>query len=239
MIKFPGEQNDRKVQIIVGVFIVILTVMGVNKIWGQSQDSITLMTEEAPSMIKAEQQKNAHIPEQTTSQTTYGQTSEDGWGQKGEVVVFITGAVNKPGVVRLKEGSRIYDALQVTGLREDAAKDYLNQAEVLQDGQKYLVPTQLQAEQWAAKEQQDLENMKKAMGAAHSSSSQPARETRININTATARELEVIKGVGPSLSGAIIEYRNQKGKFNSIDELKEVPGIGDKKFEQMKDQVKI
>lgn len=65
------------------------------------------------------------------------------------------------------------------------------------------------------------------------------KDSKININTASQEELEKISGIGPALAQRIIEYRKENGKFKNIDELKNVSGIGDKKFESIKSQVTI
>lgn len=247
MIKFPGEQKDRKIQIIVGLFIIILAGMGINKIWGQ-QDAVELVsspeagvTSNADEAMPKTQGQGEAKPGMDLSNQNNPEDNQK-TDQQEEVVVYITGAVEKPGIVRLPAGSRLYEALAQAVLREDAAQDYLNPAEIVQDGQKYYVPNHVQAAQWAEKDQQDMSNFQKLMDNSAAGKSAAGGSTttgKININTASTAQLEELNGVGPALANAIVKYREQKGKFKRVDELKNVPGIGDKKFEQMKDQIRI
>lgn len=244
MIKFPGEKQDRKIQIIVGLFIILLAGMGINKIWGQQHD-VQLVNAQTPEVtpdvdeirsttdVQGDEKHGMGMGEQNKSEDT--KQAE----QQGEVVVYITGAVLKPGIVKLPAGSRLYEALEQAGLREDSASDFLNPAQVVQDGQKYYVPNQVQAAQWNQKDQQNMANFKTLMENSNSVEDNSSNGKKININTATAKELEELNGVGPALANAIVQYRGKKGNFKRIDELKNVPGIGDKKFEQMQDQIVI
>lgn len=135
-----------------------------------------------------------------------------------EVVVHIAGAVVNSGVYRLPEGSRVIDALEAAGGgTPDADLDALNLAEVLVDGRRYYVPT---VEETAA--------------GANPSRVAPAK---ININLATQAELETLPGIGPALASRIIAYRETNGPFRRIEDVKRVPGIGDKRFEELKDLI--
>ncbi len=156
----------------------------------------------------------------------------------GNIVVHITGAVKNKGILRLPEGSRISDAIEAAGGEtKEADLDSINLAYVLEDGQKIYIPSQEDKEnneqkQYITTESGDTTNIKE-------NSKIEGENEKVNINTANQSELETLPGIGPSLASRIIEYREQNGKFNSIEELKNVKGIGDAKFEDLKNSATI
>jgi competence protein ComEA len=152
-------------------------------------------------------------------------------GQASDVEVFskvmidVGGEVIKPGVYELKDGERINDALAVAGgLSANADRDWveknLNKAEKLVDGQKIYIP----------KVGEEIKTSQ-VLG------SSETKSKIVRINTATAEELDTLSGIGPAIAGRIIDYRSQNGGFKDIEELKLVPGIGDKLFEKIKDEI--
>lgn len=156
----------------------------------------------------------------------------------GNIVVHITGAVKNKGILRLPEGSRISDAIEAAGGEtKEADLDSINLAYVLEDGQKIYIPSQEDKEnneqkQYITTESGDTTNIKE-------NSKIEGENEKVNINTANQSELETLPGIGPSLASRIIEYREQNGKFNTIEELKNVKGIGDAKFEDLKNSATI
>ena len=143
------------------------------------------------------------------------------------VVVHVGGAVADPGVRELAEGSRVQDAVDASGgFAEGAAPDALNLARVLTDGEQVVVPT---LEEAAGAQGAD------AAGAGASSGS--AVGGRVNINRATAAELDTLPGVGPSTAEKIVADREANGPFATTEDLKRVSGIGDKKYEELADLV--
>ena len=156
----------------------------------------------------------------------------------GNIVVHITGAVKNKGILRLPEGSRISDAIEAAGGEtKEADLDSINLAYTLEDGQKIYIPSQENKEnneqkQYITTESGDTTNIKE-------NSKIEGENEKVNINTANQSELETLPGIGPSLASRIIEYREQNGKFNSIEELKNVKGIGDAKFEDLKNSATI
>ena len=143
------------------------------------------------------------------------------------VVVHVGGAVADPGVRELAEGSRVQDAVDASGgFAEGAASDALNLARVLSDGEQVVVPT---LEESAGAQGAD------AAGAGASSGS--AAGGRVNINRATAAELDTLPGVGPSTAEKIVADREANGPFATTEDLKRVSGIGDKKYEELADLV--
>jgi len=149
-----------------------------------------------------------------------------------DVVVYVCGAVRSPGVVRLPSTARIADALKVAGGATSSAElSAVNLAARLADGQQIIVPRRGEAPA--------------AGGAAASATSGAAGSTvagpaaPININTASLEELDTLDGVGPATAQKIIDYRTANGGFKTIDEIKEVSGIGDAKFAAMKDSITV
>jgi len=138
-----------------------------------------------------------------------------------ELTVYVAGAVNHPGVVLLEEGDRVIDAIEaVGGPLPEADLEALNLAQAVQDGQKIAVPV-------------------KGPGNVPAVPDAGYGADKINLNTADQNELEELPGIGPTLAERIIAYREKKGGFSSADELKQVSGIGDKKFEEIRDLVEI
>lgn len=166
-----------------------------------------------------------------------------------EIVVHVAGAVEKPGVYHLPRGSRVNDALARSGVLPEANLDALNLAALLTDGQKVSVPfrpgalpgenagssggpgTLAPALPTTGKLFPDVRESNR------SSPFAPSGGGLININTASKAELELLPGIGPALAERIIQYREENGYFMSIEDIKNVSGIGEKRFEQLKDKI--
>ena len=144
-----------------------------------------------------------------------------------EVYVDVDGAVVRPGVYRLKDGARVSQAIDAAGgLTAEADVTGLNRASKITDGQKIYVPTV--GEQQAAAAVGGADSAAVASGAGSSSG-------LVNINTASAAELQTLSGIGPSMAQSIIDERTQNGAFVSVDDLMRVSGIGGKKLAKIKD----
>lgn len=156
---------------------------------------------------------------------------------EGEIVIHMTGAVQKTGILILPEGARIADAIDASGgPTESADLDEVNLAYVLQDGQKVYIPSK--------EDKVKLESKAYIMsGSGNNVIVQEVNEKggnkKVNINTATQSELENLPGVGEAIASRIIEYRQQNGKFSKIEDLQNVKGIGDAKFNNMKEYVMV
>lgn len=150
-----------------------------------------------------------------------------------KIKIYITGQVNSPGVLELDENSRIEDAINLAcGLTPDANLQNVNLAYILEDGQKIYIPSIYDND---ITEYISTENGFNIIENTKESSS----NSKININKAGLDELKNLPGVGDSLAGRILSYRNENGNFKSIYDLKNVSGIGDKKFESLKEYVTI
>ena len=132
------------------------------------------------------------------------------------IFVHVTGAVEHSGVYELHSGQRVEDALALAGLRSDAAADALNRAALLSDGQKIVVPS--------------VDEQAGQMTAAASVVDTPS-DGRISINQADRTTLMQLPGIGEVKAQAIIDYRTAHGGFQSLEELKNVKGIGDKTYQ--------
>ena len=158
--------------------------------------------------------------------------------EENEVIIHIIGSVKNPGIVRLKEGSRIEDAIEAAGgLTENADISRVNLAYVVDDGTKIKIPSS-QEEDIGDEEIIDSGSGENIIIEKNTTSSNKSSQT-ININKATETELQTLPGIGASLASRIIEYRSQNGKFGSIEEIKNVNGIGDSKFENIKDLISV
>ena len=144
---------------------------------------------------------------------------------EGTVFVDVSGCVKKPGVYEVSAASRIFEVIELAGgVTPDADTSYINQAEPVTDGLKINVPDK---------------NSTSITPGATQSASQGNSKGKININTADSTQLQDIPGVGPATAEKIISYRDSNGYFTSVDQIKNVSGIGDKTFEKMKDMITI
>ena len=149
-----------------------------------------------------------------------------------EIIVHITGEVNKPGIVVLKSNSRIADAInKAGGATKEADLNQINLAYILEDGQKIYIPN---------KNEKIDEDEYITEGNGNNIGNNNSKEgEKVNINEAMQTELEELPGIGPSLASRIIEYREQNGDFKKIEELQNVKGIGDAKYNDIKDKVTV
>lgn len=160
-----------------------------------------------------------------------------------EIVIDISGAVGTPSVLILPEGSRVYEAVEKAGgFTAEADTRFINQAEMLSDGQKLYIPTKAEIEKAQGGNGSIGSAALSGSGAAAVpglSMQQSDNQGLININTADSAALQQLSGVGPSTAEKIISYRTENGPFQSIEDIKNVSGIGDKTFEKFKNKIKV
>ena len=176
--------------------------------------------------------------------------------KKETIKVHISGAVNNEGLIELEKDSRIANAIEKAGgLKDEACMDEINLAFVLEDGIKIKIPT---------KEEVEKQN-KEALESSNSDAGQKYivsetgnnqiknnvsnslvtgekvsnRNLKVNINTANQSELETLPGIGAVTALKVIDYRNEKGNFKSIEDIKGVSGIGEAKFDKIKEFIEI
>ena len=176
-----------------------------------------------------------------TSENT-GKTNENG-GKTKEVVVHVTGAVSNPGLYHLPPGARMNDAVEQAKPLEEADLNAINLAELLVDGKPVKIPFKATGQPVnVATSEPTAAQGKHADSSTSVSRSNPVAQLtggKVNINTAGAAELDKLPGIGPTMAERIVQYRQDKGLFATVDDLKNVSGIGEKKFTDLKDLITI
>lgn len=169
---------------------------------------------------------------ETENQEAVGEEGTDYAGDQEMITVHITGEVNYSGVVVLKAGDRVVDAIEAAG-GETAEADLnkLNLAYILNDGEKIYIPNKNQTSE-------NEEYITSGIGEGITNANN-GETSKININSATAEELTQLPGVGEATANKIISYRQENGKFQNIEDLKNVPGIGNSKFENIKELISV
>ena len=178
------------------------------------------------------------------------------------IVIHVAGAVKKPGIYKMAEGTRLYQAIKrAGGARENADLNALNLAEIAADSSRIEVPSKDKPREYSqVEETAPRENFSSSSAAAPRSSSSAPRssaprmspaKTRtaelaaklqknpLDLNRATSAELEQLPGIGPAMAARILEYRAENGRFNSVEDLDEVRGIGPKKLEKLQALVRV
>lgn len=151
-----------------------------------------------------------------------------------KIKVYIIGQIKTNGVIELEYGSRIEDAIIIAGgPTEIADLSKVNLAYQLEDGQKIYIPSIYD---------DDVQYISAGSGEniiEDNNNLENNKSKKVNINKSNLTELTSIPGIGESTAQKIIDYRNENGKFSSIEDLKKVSGIGDKKFEKIKEYIDI
>ncbi len=189
---------------------------------GQSASGISVFTEEPVLEEGISQTDRTWEEEEEATETdehTARRTSSS--GEEQVLTVYVCGAVKSPGVYELHGNSRVYEAVALAGgMTKDAALAAVNQAELLSDGQMIVIPT--------VEEQQAVSEAEEAR-----------EEGLVNINSADLEDLKTLPGIGDSKARSILAYREKNGAFQTIDDIKNVEGIGDGVFAKLENCIKV
>jgi competence protein ComEA len=148
------------------------------------------------------------------------------------IKVDVKGAVKSPGIFTAQAGDRVIDLISSAGsFTEKADTDKVNFAQIIEDQMVIYVP------EIGEEDKGNLENIQ--VGTSGDAITKGTSGGLVNLNTATQEDLQTLTGIGPSKADAILEYRETVGKFKEVDELKQVPGIGDKTFERLRDSISV
>ncbi len=141
------------------------------------------------------------------------------------ITIHISGEVNNPGIVNIESDKRLSDAVdKLGGVTENADLNNINLAMKIEDAKHYIIP----------KIGEEIKNNESINNENNNSDS-----NKVNINNATIEDLDKLPGIGEATANKIINYREENGDFKSIEELKNVNGIGSKKYEQIKDEITL
>ena len=222
------KELNKKTKIIIIAILVVLLGAIIYYVYGR----------ETP-----ENNKNAIIPyEDETIQNKENNVSEDKSEENSteKIIIYIAGAIKKEGVYELEEGSRISDAIEAAeGLKEEADITNINLAYKLEDGMKIRIPTQTE------NNEKDINKISEEYITKNSGleteniieDTSKEKEEKIDINKATQEELETLSGIGPSTANKIVQYRKDNGNFKSIEDIKNVNGIGESKYNEIKEKI--
>ena len=207
----------------VGIAALLVVALAAGLIWyrlGAADGGESSTTRRSPT---------TSAPTSTVAGSSGTTGSSSGAAKKGErATVHVAGAVARPGVYDLDAGARVIDAIEAAGGgAPDADLNRLNLAAKVADGQRVLVQRVGEAAPAGSA----------SPGASGGGSADPSG--LVSLNSATQVELEALPGIGPTLAGAIIAERERRGGFRSVNELRDVRGIGEKRFADLKDKVTI
>lgn len=214
---------SKKQKIIIGIILTIASVILLNYIYNKENNQ----TQEQISTYEEEQQSEK-LEEKT----------------KEEIVIHIAGAVNTEGVLFLQEGDRISTAIEKAGgIKENADISQINLAYQLEDGMKIYIPTKEEMIEMEKEEQEITTNTNTEQYINNQNQEISKKESKttkkVNINSATQTELETLPGIGTSTANKIIKHRTENGKFKTIEDIKNVSGIGEAKFNNIKDLISV
>ena len=215
--------NKKKIFVFAIILLICPTILLVkDKL--NSKDDIYVLTEES---TVSDENKNNDKKEKIEDE-------KENINNK-EITVYVSGEVNKSGVVTLKEGDRLAVAVEkLGGTTKKADLNNINLAIRVKDEEHYIIPKIGEAKQENLK---DVNNTKDIENAEIKNENTEKDSSKININTATLEELDKLPGVGEATANKIISHREENGQFKTIEDIKNVNGIGDKKFEKMKELI--
>lgn len=179
-----------------------------------------------------------------------GNSSDDTGDKPGDtetsvnnnIYIYICGAVEKPDVYKVEADTRLVEVIELAGgLTKDAAGDYVNQAALVQDGQKVYIPTKEEVkgtvpEGYPGNQDSAGGNTLKADTTVKS---QDNGSGKVNINKASAEELMTLPGIGEAKAAGIIAYRQEQGGFKSIEEIMNINGIKNSVFNKISDKITV
>ena len=200
-------------KIVIGIILVIITIIIINYVYSRNTEA----------------KEKEDVSEENT---VIEETKEP---EKKEIVVHIAGAVQTEGIVFLEEGDRVSNAIEKAGgTTQEADMSQVNLAYELEDGEKIYIP-----KKGEEVEMQQEETITTETKEEKPTTSKTNSQSKTNINKATQEELENLPGIGPSTASKIIEHREKNGKFKEIEDIKDVSGIGEAKFNSIRDLISV
>ena len=237
--------NDKRKTIIIVVAILIIVILFIIYVINKSSakniiDLNSLIVKENTDEIKIEEENSKN--EENSEKCEESNTNIINEKQDHEtIVVHITGEVKKEGVIYLAKGARIIDAIkEAGGETKQADLSQVNLAYELKDGQKLYIPNKNEkiSEYIIDESGQNMgESTSSGESELNNNEEKYNKNIKVNINSATLEELDNLPGIGPALANRIIEYREENGKFKNIEDIQNVKGIGESKYNDIKEKI--
>lgn len=223
---------DKKLKsIIIFTILAILTISGIvyNSSMNLGKDVYVVSPKEDNE--DNDKEANSGIKEKNSNDNSdYNEVKTD---ETKDIKVYISGEVKSPGVVSIENNDRLIDAVdKLGGLTSNADLNRVNLALKIEDGNHYIIPK--------IGEEINIDYVNTTQNINNNSSNSlevSNTNSKVNINTASESELDSLPGIGEVTAKKIIDYRNENGKFSTIEDIKNVKGIGDNKFDDIKDSI--
>jgi competence protein ComEA len=224
---------ERRSVLALSVLLVVAAVFAVQHFWTGRTESV-----QAPEVVRAAAPYDEGQRSGQQAEPAGSAGAPNAVGTAGvEIVVDVSGKVREPGIHRLPAGSRVADALRAAGgVRPGTNTDGLNRARFLVDGEQVIVGGPAAALTPGSGGVGGTGRT--GVGGPAGSVAGAAPAAPVSLNTATVDQLDTLPGVGPVLAQHIVDYRTQHGGFRSVDELREVNGIGDRRFADLRNLVR-
>ena len=210
----------------VGIVVVIIIVATIGIFFSKNLDideNVNVVSESEQEKIQHVENNNDKLEEEKESNKNNKKVDQN---IVKEVTIFISGEVNEPGVVTINSDKRLADAVnKLGGFTQDADLNKINLAMKIEDEKHYIIP----------KIGENIETSNDD----NNLDIKGEENNLVNINEADIKELDSLPGVGEATATKIINHREENGKFKAIEEIKNVNGIGDKKYENIKDMITI
>ena len=238
----------KKKELVISVIIALILSI-IMMFVTQSKSSNNLIADKSSknsiSKTKNSQESNidnkVKVSENNVQIETSTEKSDDTSKQNSDIAVYISGEVKKPQVVKMKTGDRLVDAVEKCGgMTKDADLNAINLALLLKDEAHYIIP---KIGDTSIVSQQNYVNQSstddKSINSISSADTSNSSKSTININTADKTALMALPSIGEKTAQKIIDYRENNGKFQTKEELKNVTGIGDKKYSQLEEFITV
>ena len=256
-----NKRIDLKIQVVIfGAIIAVIFLAVTGYMISKRNTPIIIEQKGAPAqntqdpleLLDAASEDTVILSENTKEQSHIKENTANGVSQGEDIYIYVVGCVNNPGVVSIKKGMMIKDAIDAAGgFTEDADMENINLVYRLYDNVMIKVKSIYSSEQNESMGLGNPGNRNTVSGyeiitdsngvieetAENLQSSGSKEPAKININTASIEELDTLPGIGAQTAKDIIEYRNKNGFFKTIDEIMKVPGIKENKFSKIKDYI--
>lgn len=222
-------QNRTKITGICIVWILIILSSGcVKRQLVQKESLKTTMVEEKHQKEKKQEKKKQKEEKKEEKKEEEEEGAKEKESKK-KLLVHVCGEVLNPGVYEIEEGGRVWEAVRLAGgFTQEADPDYLNQATKVTDGEQLYIPGKEET-----KERERVSESRQEGGEG------PSASGVVDLNKASKEELMSLSGIGEAKAEAILAYRQERGKFEKVEEIKEVSGIGEGVFRKIKEKIRV